>query len=246
MGSIISVFNQKGGIGKTTTVLNLGWAFINSDKKVLMIDFDPQASLTISMDMEPKLMKTVMYDVLHGADILKAMATDYENFYFIPNSVELAAAEQELFKKPNTLKNVLQPIRDMFDFILIDCPPSLGNLSINALTASDGVIVPMQTQYLCWEGYELLTDTIDICKKLNPELKILGILPTMHKNTNHSNGMLEVINNTGLAFKTIIPDRVAFQDCTVNGVPIFNQDKKLGELYIQLMQEVMEREGINS
>jgi chromosome partitioning protein len=242
MGNCIAIINQKGGVGKTTTVLNLGWAFINSGKKVLMIDFDPQSSLTISMDMEPKLMKTTMYDVLHGADILKAMATDYENFHFLPNSVELAAAEQELIKKPNTLKNVLKPIRDMFDYILIDCPPSLGNLSINALVASDGVIVPMQCQYLCWEGYELLTDTIEICKKLNPGLKILGILPSMYKNTNHGNGVLEVIKSTGLAFETIIPDRVAFQDCTVKGIPIFNKDKDLGELYMQLMREVMQRE----
>jgi chromosome partitioning protein len=243
---VISVINQKGGVAKTTTVLNLGWAFINSGKKVLMIDFDPQASLTISMDMEPKLMKNTMYDVLHGADILKAMATDYENFHFLPNSVELAVAEKELNKKPNALKNVLEPIRDMFDYILIDCPPSLGNLSVNALVASDGVIVPMQCQYLCWEGYELLTDTIGICKKLNPGLEIIGILPTMHRNTRHGNDMLEVINGTGLAFKTVIPDRVAFQDCTVHGIPIFNKDKELGELYMQLMREVMQHERVNS
>jgi chromosome partitioning protein len=236
---VISLINQKGGVGKTTTTMNLGWALINEGKKVLMIDFDPQSSLTISMDMEPKLMKTTMYDVIHGADILKAMATDYNNFFFLPNSVDLAAAEQELMGKQYTLKTALQPIRDKFDYILIDCPPSLGNLSINALCASDYIIVPMQTDFLCWRGYELLMNTFDKVKPLNPSLEIMGILPTMFRSTLHQKEVLEVIQNTGKAFKTVIGDYVAFKEATVAGVPICDIDKKLGDLYVQLAGEVM-------
>jgi chromosome partitioning protein len=238
MGSCIAIFNQKGGIGKTTTAMNLGWALINEDKKVLMIDFDPQSSLTISMHLEPKLMKTTMYDVLTGEDITKAMLTDGENFYFLPNSVHLAALEDELRHK-QALSKVLEPIRNGFDYILIDCPPSLSNLSINALVASDYIIIPMQTDYLCWCGYELLLESYESAKKINPKLEVMGILPTMHRNTRHSKEMLSVIQNTGKAFKTVIGDYVAFKESSVEGVPICDYDKKLGRLYEELANEVL-------
>jgi chromosome partitioning protein len=238
MGKVIAIFNQKGGIGKTTTTMNLGWALINKKKKVLMIDLDPQSSLTISMHLEPKLMKTTMYDVLTGESIEKAMLTDGEYFYFLPNSVHLSALEDEL-KNKQLLKKALEPIINEFDYILIDCPPSLSNLSILALAASDYIIIPMQTDYLCWCGYELLMDSYNTVKKINPKLEIMGILPTMHRNTRHSKEMLEVIQKTGKAFKTIIGDYVAFKDSTVEGVPICDYDKKLGKLYVQLANEVI-------
>jgi chromosome partitioning protein len=238
MGKIISVFNQKGGIGKTTTTMNLGWALINKKKKVLMIDLDPQSSLTISMHLEPKLMETTMYDALTGHDIEKCMLSDGEYFYFIPNSVHMAALEDEL-KQKQLLNKVLEPVKNNFDYILIDCPPSLSNLSINALVASDYIIIPMQTDYLCWCGYELLLESYEIARKINPKLEIIGMLPTMHRNTRHSKEMLEVIQNTGKAFKTVIGDYVAFKDSSVEGVPICDYDKKLGELYVQLADEVI-------
>lgn len=238
---IISCFNQKGGIGKTTTVLNLGWALINKGKKVLMIDLDPQSSLTISMHLEPKLQKITMYDVLTGEDIQRAMLTDGENFYFLPNSVHLAALEDEL-KNRQLLREALEPVKNDFDYILIDCPPSLSNLSLNALAASDYIIIPMQTDYLCWCGYELLLESYNTVKKINPALEIMGILPTMHRNTRHSKEMLEVIQNTGKAFKTVIGDYVAFKDSSVEGVPICDYDKKLGKLYEELADEVLNYE----
>lgn len=241
MGKCIAVFNQKGGIGKSATTLNLGWGFINKGKKVLLIDLDPQSSLTISMHFEPHLMKTTIYDVLNGSDIRKDIITDNENFFFMPSNINLAGAEVELIKKPRTLENALKPVRDFFDYILIDCPPSLGNLSMNALVAADGVLVPMETQFLCWEGYELLKGTYETAKKLNPKLEIIGLLATKHKRNNHNKQVLEIIKETGLAFDTVIPDRVAFQDATVEGVPVGDMEKELGILYDELAQEVIDR-----
>jgi chromosome partitioning protein len=241
MAKVISIINQKGGIGKSTTTLNLGWALINKGKKVLLIDFDAQSSLTISMKFEPHLMGTTIYNVLNGYDIRKDIITDNENFFFVPSNINLAAAELELKGKHDTLKNCLKPVIDFFDYILIDCPPSLGNLSINALVASDGVVVPMQTQFLCWEGFGLLQNTIEECRAYNPKLKILGLLPTMFKKNNHNKQVLEIIQGTGLAFNVVIPDRVAFQDSTVEGLPVCDIDKELGELYERLAQEVIDR-----
>jgi len=238
---IISVVNQKGGIGKTTTVMNLGWALISKKKKVLMIDLDPQSSLTVCMDLEPELTKHTIYDVLQGLDIKKAMLTDNNYFYFIPSDINLSGAEIDLLGKQNTLYDVLKPVRDTFDFILIDCPPALGNLSINALCASDRVIIPMACDYLAWKGYELLLGTLDSAKKINKELGIMGILPTMYFNTNHSKEVLELIRETGKAFKAVITHSVKYKDATVSGEPIMDYDKKLGKQYLDLAKEVIDR-----
>jgi chromosome partitioning protein len=240
-GITIAIFNQKGGIGKTTSVMNLGWALITKKKKVLMIDFDPQGSLTIAMDLDPELTKHTIYDVLSGLDIQKSMATDGKYFCFIPANINLAGAEIDLLGKQNTLYDVLQPIRDTFDFILIDCPPALGNLSINALCASDRVIIPMACDYLAWKGYELLLGTLDSAKKINKGLDIMGILPTMYQNTNHSKEVLELIRETGKAFKTVITHSVKYKDATVNGEPIMDYDRKLGKQYLDLAKEVIDR-----
>lgn len=238
---IISVVNQKGGIGKTTTVMNLGWALIAKKKKVLKIDFDPQHSLTIAMDLDPELTKNTIYDVLNGLDIKKAMLTDNKYFYFIPADINLAGAEIELLGKQNMLHNVLNALRNDFDFILIDCPPALGNLSINALCASDTVIIPMACDYLAWKGYELLLGTLENARRIKPELDIMGILPTMYQNTNHSKEVLELIRETGLSFKTVITHSVKYKDATVNGEPIMDYDRKLGKQYLDLAKEVIQR-----
>jgi chromosome partitioning protein len=240
-GITIAIFNQKGGIGKTTSVMNLGWALITKKKKVLMIDFDPQGSLTIAMDLDPELTKHTIYDVLSGLDIQKSMATDGKYFCFIPANINLAGAEIDLLGKQNTLYDVLKPIRDTFDFILIDCPPALGNLSINALCASDRVIIPMACDYLAWKGYELLLGTLENARRINKDLDIMGILPTMYRGTNHNKEVLELIRETGKAFKTVISDSVKYKDATVNGEPIMDYDKELGKQYLDLAKEVIER-----
>jgi chromosome partitioning protein len=240
-GITIAIFNQKGGIGKTTSVMNLGWALITKKKKVLMIDFDPQGSLTIGMDLDPELTKNTIYDVLNGFDIKRAMATDKKYFYFIPANINLAGAEIDLLGKQNALNNVLNGCRNDFDFILIDCPPALGNLSINALCASDRVIIPMACDYLAWKGYELLLGTLENARRIKPDLDIMGILPTMYQNTRHSKEVLELIRETGKAFKTVISHSVKYKDATVEGVPIMDYDERLGKQYLDLAREVIER-----
>jgi chromosome partitioning protein len=242
MGSIISLFNQKGGVAKTTSTINLGWSLISKKKKVLMLDFDPQGHLSKAMQIKPEVIKYTIYDVLQGTDIYKAMLSDNKYFYFLPCDENLAAADEELKKKQYTLQKLLEGIKNDFDYILIDCPPSLGNLSINALVASDWVLVPMATEYLAWCGFEQLMGTYNKVKVLNPKLDILGILATKYSNTNHDKEMLEVIRNTGKAFKTVISHSVKFKDSTVLGVPIMDYDKKLGEQYLNLAKEVIERE----
>jgi len=246
MSKTIAIFNQKGGVAKTTTTINLGWALIEQKQKVLMIDWDPQGHLSKAMQIDEELIKSTMYDVLHGADIYKAILTDNEYFYFLPCDINLSAADDELKNKQYTLQKLLEGIQADFDYILIDCPPSLGSLSINALCASDGVLVPMQTDYLAWCGFELLMSTFNKVKKFNPRLEILGILATMHTGTRHSKEMLQVIQSTGKAFESVISHSVKFKDCTVEGIPIIDYDKKLGKQYLDLAKEVMERASKNN
>jgi chromosome partitioning protein len=221
--------------------MNLGWALISKKKKVLMIDLDPQSSLTVCMDLEPELTKHTIYGVLQGLDVKKAMLTDNKYFYFIPSDINLAGAEIELLGKQNILYDVLNALRNDFDYILIDCPPALGNLSINALCASNRVIIPMACGYLAWKGYELLLGTLDSAKKINKGLDIIGILPTMYQNTNHSKEVLELIRETGKAFKTVITHSVKYTDATENGEPIMDYDRKLGKQYLDLAKEVIRR-----
>lgn len=238
---IINLINQKGGVGKTTSVMNLGWALVTKKKKTLMIDFDPQHSLTIAMDLDPELTKNTIYDVLNGLDIRKATLTDNKYFYFIPADINLAGAEIDLLGKQNTLQSVLKDTRDTFDYILIDCPPALGNLSINALCASDRVIIPMACDYLAWKGFELLLGTLENARRIKPDLSIMGILPTMYQNTNHSKEVLELIRETGLSFETVVTYSVKYKDATVNGEPIMDYDRKLGKQYLDLAREVIRR-----
>jgi chromosome partitioning protein len=183
--------------------------------------------------------------VLNGLDIKKAMLTDNKYFYFIPANINLAGAEIDLLGKQNTLYNVLNAIRNDFDFILIDCPPALGNLSINALCASDRVIIPMACDYLAWKGYELLLGTLENAQRIKPDLDIMGILPTMFQNTNHSREVLELIQETGKAFKTVITHSVKYKDATVNGEPIMDYDMRLGKQYLDLAKEVIDRAKIS-
>jgi chromosome partitioning protein len=242
MGKCIAIFNQKGGVSKTTSTINLGWALISKKKKVLMVDLDPQGHLSKAMQIKPETINYTIYDVFQGTDIYKAMLSDQQYFYFLPSDINLSAADDELKKKQYTLQKLLNDVRDNFDYILIDCPPSLGSLSINALVASDWILVPMATDYLAWCGFEQLMSTYEKVKVLNPKLNILGILATMHSNTRHSKEMLQVIQSTGKAFKTIIKHSVKFKDSTILGVPIMEYDKELGKLYLNLAKEVMQRE----
>jgi chromosome partitioning protein len=197
---IISVVNQKGGVGKTTTTWNTAACLSELGYKVLMIDFDPQSSLTICQGIEPdeitKLRKSI-YNVLMGSVDINETIIGLDNYYLVPSTIDLAAAEIELSSKIGKeyvlLKN-LKKIKFDFDYILIDCPPSLGNLTVNALAASDGAIIPMACEFLSYRGIKLLEDTLSQVKEINSRLEVYGILPTMFDSrTSHSTDVLQEV-----------------------------------------------------
>ena len=256
MGKIIAIANQKGGVGKTTTTLNLGAAIAEKNKNVLLVDSDPQASLTISCGIEMKELEKSLYDAIieengEGENFVKGIIirTKIKNVDLLPSNIDLSTAEIELmnmYDRERILKSILEPLKTYYDYILIDCPPSLGILTINALTAADEVIVPMVTDYLALRGAGILVNrTIKkVKKKLNPKLKIAGILPTMHKTrTLHAKEVLETLRGhfQGLVFETVIKETVKFKESSVDGTPIleYAKNSEAAEEYRSLAKEVM-------
>lgn len=179
---IVSVSNQKGGVGKTTTVYALGSAQAQAGKRVLMVDLDPQSSLTVSTGFEPQDVEQSIYDTLVRGKPLPILEVN-QRLSLVPSNIDLSAAEMELINelgRERVLNDALADHAANFDFIIIDSPPSLGLLTINALTAADGVLIPVNSEYLAMRGLQLLLDTIEkVRSRLNPRLKVLGILPTM-------------------------------------------------------------------
>ncbi|MCA9383086.1 ParA family protein [Candidatus Dojkabacteria bacterium] len=236
MFMVISIANQKGGVGKTTTTINLGVYLASKGKSVLLIDLDPQSNLTsglgILADADKEATKTI-YDILSGDTPATeaVLESKFENLSVIPAKIELAGAEIELvntMSREMVLANALNEIKEKYDYILIDCPPSLGLLTINALAASDEAFIPVQAEYFALEGLGQLINTINIVKKrLNSRLEIGGVIMTMYDiRTNLSkdvNG--EVVNFFGdKVFKTIIPRNVRLSEAPSHGKPILEYD----------------------
>lgn len=227
---IIAMCNQKGGVGKTTTTINLGAALVETGRRVLLVDFDPQGSLSVGLGVNPHTLETSIYNLLMERqtdvhDVLRPTVVD--GLDLLPSNIDLSAAEVQLVSevaREQTLRRVLAKVRHDYDVILIDCAPSLGLLTVNALTAADKVIMPLECEFFALRGIALLTDTIGkVQDRLNPELEILGILGTMYDaRTLHSREVLErVVDAFGdVVFHTVIRRTIKFPETTVAGEPI--------------------------
>jgi chromosome partitioning protein len=250
---IIAMCNQKGGVGKTTTTINLGAALAEAGIKVLLVDFDPQGSLSVGLGVNPHTLELSVYNLLLGRDTEPdevISATNVEGLDVLPSNIDLSAAEVQLVSevaREQTLLRVLQKVRDDYDVILIDCAPSLGLLTVNALTAADKVIMPLECEFFALRGIALLTDTIaKVQDRLNPRLEILGILGTMFDpRTLHSREVLErVVQAFGeTVFHTVIRRTVKFPETTVAGEPIttYASSSPGAAAYRSLAREVLAR-----
>ncbi|MBU3093760.1 ParA family protein [Clostridium sp. CF011] len=245
MAQIIAVSNQKGGVGKTTSTLNLGVALTQLGKKVLMIDLDPQASLTISIGLEPENLEKTIYNALIDDVDIKKLILFNELLYFVPSTIDLSAAEMELVSEVGRefkLREALDPVREDFDYVLIDCPPSLGLLTINALVACDVVIVPMAPEYLALRGFNLLEKTMAKVKKLNKKLALMAILITLYDSrTTHHKDVVEELRKSYPVFHSMIKKSIKFPDAVLAGQPIMTYDRKFeGSVsYQELAKEVI-------
>lgn len=252
MGKIIVFANQKGGVGKTTSAVNVAAAMGAKGKRVLLVDLDPQGNTSSGVGINKKNMKLSSYDVLIGRSRAEdsIIETEFPNLSIMPSNISLAGAEFELVthdKREYRLKNALATVKDTYDYIIIDCPPSLGILTVNALTASDGVIVPMQCEYYSMEGLSQLLSTIRTCKRLyNPQLELLGILITMYNGRLNLSGQVMTELKKYYAaklFKTTILRNVRLSEAPSFGMPIIYYDKhcKGTEAYLSVSEEIMER-----
>ena len=256
MGRIIAIANQKGGVGKTTTTINLSACLAEKGKKVLAIDLDPQGNTTSGLGIEKENVENSVYELMLGECSIREITikTEIENLYILPSNVNLAGAEIELIgvnEREYILKNEVDYIKDNFDFIIIDCPPSLNMLTINAMTTANTVLVPIQCEYYALEGLSQLIYTINLVQeRLNPELQMEGIVFTMYDaRTNLSLQVVENVKNnlnTTNIYKTIIPRNIRLAEAPSHGKPINLYDKKStgAESYRLLAEEVIEREGI--
>ena len=252
MAYILTLANQKGGVGKTTTAVNLAAFLGKKKKKVLVIDLDPQGNATSGLGIDKSELDSTIYDVLVNEDPMadSIWESSAANVSICPTNINLAGAEIELvnvMSREQVLKSALAPVKDDYDYIIIDCPPSLSILTINALTASDGIIIPIQGEYYALEGLTQLVDTINIVKKkLNKNLSILGVVLTMFdRRTQLTRQVEEEVSNYfgDKVFNTHIPRNVRLAEAPSHGVAILDYDKnsKGSKAYESLAAEVIKR-----
>ena len=253
MSRVVAIANQKGGVGKTTTAINLGAALAAFDRRIVLVDFDPQANATSGLGFSGQNNGANAYDVLLGADPREALQpTTFPNLWLIPSGRDLVGAEIELVgheARERQLRNALDRIRGDFDYVFVDCPPSLSLLTVNALTAADSVLVPLQTEYFALEGVRSLMESVErVRQSFNPGLEIEGILLTMYDDrTNLARQVLDDIRKHfgDLVYDTVIPRNVRLGEAPSFGKPVLAYDIKSrgAEAYLALGRELLKRRG---
>ena len=252
MGKIIALANQKGGVGKTTTTMNLGASLATLEKSVLIVDADPQANASSGLGVNIKEVECSLYEcIVNKADVRDTIyTTDIDNLDIIPSHIDLVGAEIEMLNMENRekiLRQLLEPIRADYDYILIDCSPSLGLITVNALSAADSVIIPVQCEYFALEGISKLLNTIKIIKnKLNPSLEIEGFLLTMYDSRLRlANQIYDEVKRhfQELVFKTVIQRNVKLSESPSHGLPVilYDADSTGSKNHLALAKEIISK-----